>query len=94
MAVEKLNEAIQDSLEYAIIATGFRYIDNEDGTFDVCYDHKQDSFFSEICKHHVATVRDDANMWYIQGEYDDIYGEYPKKDWTFADALKNQCIDE
>ena len=94
MAVEKLNEAIQDSLEYAIIATGFRYIDNEDGTFDVCYDHKQDSCFSEICKHHVATVRDDDNVWYIKGEADDIYGEYPKKDWTFADALKNQCIDE
>ena len=93
LAINKLNDAIQDSLEYEIIKTGFRYIDNGNGTFDVCYDHAQDSYFSEINGHHVATVREDDSTWYIKGEYGTCEGEYPKKDWTFSDALKNQCID-
>lgn len=93
LAINKLNDAIQDSLEYEIIKTGYRYIDNEDGTYDVCYDHAQDSYFSEINKHHVARVRDDENTYYIIGASDSCEGEYPKKDWTFADALKNQCIE-
>lgn len=94
MAIEKLSDAIQDSLENEIIKTGFRYIDNEDGTFDVCYDHEQDANFLEINQHHVAKVREDDSTWYIKGEFDTCYGEYPKKDWTFADALKHQCIEE
>lgn len=94
LAIVKLNDALQDSIEYEIIKTGFRYIGNGDGTFDVCYDHSQDSYFSEINKHHVARVREDDNTWYIKGEYDTCEGEYSKKDWTFADALKYQCIEE
>ena len=93
LAINELNDAIQDSLEYEIIKTGYRYIDNEDGTYDVCYDHAQDSYFSEINKHHAARVRDDENTYYIIGEGDSCEGVYPKKDWTFADALKNQCIE-
>lgn len=84
---------IQDSLEYEIIKTGFRYNDNGDGTFDVCYDHAQDVYFSEINKHHVARVREDENTYYIIGEGDSCEGEYYKNEWTFADALKNQCGD-
>jgi hypothetical protein len=93
LAINELNDAIQDSLEYEIIKTGYRYIDNEDGTYDVCYDHAQDSYFSEINKHHAARVRDDENTYYIIGEGDSCEGVYPKKDWTFADSLKNQCIE-
>ena len=87
----KLNDAIQDSLEYEIIKSGYRYIDNEDGTYDVCYDHAQDSYFSEMNKHHVSRVREDENTYYIKGEVDSFEGEYYKNDWTFADALINQC---
>ena len=47
LAITKLNDAIQDSLEYEIIKYGYRYIDNGDGTFNVCYDHAQDSYFNE-----------------------------------------------
>lgn len=85
---------INAGMEDEIISLGYRYIKNDDDTFDVCYDHAQDSYFSEINKHHVAAVREDENTWYIKGEYDSCEGEYPKKDWTFADALKNQCIEE
>lgn len=94
MVIKKLNESIQDSLEYEIIKTDFRYIANDDGTFDVCYDHAQDSYFSAINQHHVARVREDERTWYIKGESDACEGEYTKKDWTFFDALKNQCIEE
>lgn len=74
LAINELNDAIQDSLEYEIIKTGYRYIDNEDGTYDVCYDHAQDSYFSEINKHHVARVRDDESTYYIIGESDSCEG--------------------
>lgn len=94
MAIGTLNDAIQDSLEYQIIKTGFRYIDYKDGTFAVCYDHSQDSYFSEIYQHHVARVREDETIWYIRDVADGCEGEYLKNDWTFADALKNQCIEE
>ena len=85
-----LNE-LDSNVEYEIIKLGYRYIDNEDGTYDVCYDHAQDSYFSEINKHHVARVREDENTYYIKGEGDSCEGEYYKNDWTFADALINQC---
>lgn len=91
LAINKLNDAIQDSLEYEIIKTGYRYIDNEDGTYDVCYDHAQDSYFNEYSWHHVAIVREDENTYYISGEGDSCEGEYYKNEWTFADALINQC---
>ena len=91
LAIQKLNDAIQDSLEYEIIKTGYRYIDNEDGTFNVCYDHSQDSYFSEYSWHHVARVREDENTYYISGEGDSCEGEYPKNEWTLSDAIKNQC---
>lgn len=94
LAIKNLNEAIQDSVKYEIIKTGFRYIDNKDGTFDVCYNHEQDSYFSVVNKHHVATVREDNNVWYIKGEGDSCEGEYYKNEWNLADALKNQCIGE
>ena len=85
------HDAIQDSLEYEIIKYGYRYIDNGDGTFDVCYDHSQDSYFNEYSLHHVARVREDENTYYIKGDGDSCEGEYYKNDWTFADALINQC---
>lgn len=83
--------SIQDSLEYEIIKNGYRYIDNEDGTFNVCYDHAQDSYFNEYSWHHVARVREDENTYYISCEGDSCEGEYYKNEWTFADALINQC---
>ena len=91
LVMKELNDTIQDSLEYEIIKTGYRYIDNEDGTYDVCYDHAQDSYLSEINKHHVARVRENENTYYIIGEGDSCEGEYPKNEWTLADAIKNQC---
>lgn len=90
LAITKLNDAIQDSLEDEIIRLGFRYIDYEDGTYDVCYDHAQDSYFSIIHRHHVARIRDDSKMWYINNEGQGE-GEYQKCDWTLAEAIKNQC---
>ena len=91
LAIKKLNDAIQDSLEYEIIKLGYRYIDNGDGTFNVCYDHAQDSYFNEYSWHHVARVREDENTYYISGEGDSCESEYYKNEWTFADALINQC---
>ena len=85
------HDGVQDSLEYEIIKYGYRYIDNGDGTFNVCYDHAQDSYFNEYSLHHVARVREDENTYYIEGEGDSCEGEYYKNDWTFADALINQC---
>lgn len=41
---KKLTEAIGDTLEQEIVKTGYRYRDNGDGTYDVCYDHAQDTF--------------------------------------------------
>lgn len=93
LVITKLNDAIQDSVEYEIIKTGYRYIDNGDGTFNVCYDHALDSYFSEYSWHHVARVREDENTYYIKGEGDSCEGEYYKNEWTFADALRYQCED-
>lgn len=40
--------------------TGYVYRDNEDGTFDVCYDHDQDANFTGVNMFHVATVKEEA----------------------------------
>ena len=91
LAIAALDVPTKHSLEYEIIKSGFRYIVNGDGTFDVCYDHAQDSYFSEINKHHVARVRDDENTYYIKAEWDSCEGAYLKNEWTFDEAIKNQC---
>lgn len=80
-------------LEEEIIKTGFRYLDNEDGTYDVCYDHAQDPYFSPIIRgHRVATIREDERLWYISNE-GDTEGEYLKSDWTLKEAIIDQCVD-
>ena len=91
LAIAALDVPTKHSLEYEIIKLGYRYIDNGDGTFNVCYDHAQDSYFNEYTWHHVARVREDENTYYISGEGDLCEGEYYKNEWTFADALINQC---
>lgn len=90
LAIAALDVPTKHSLEYEIIKTGYRYIDNRDGTFNVCYDHAQDSYFSEINKHHVARVRDDENTYYLIGEGEYCEEQYPKNLWTLADAIINQ----
>lgn len=81
-------------LEEELIKTGYRYSDNEDGTFDVCYDHNQDAFFSPLNGYHVATVKEDNELWYINNNEGAGWGEYQKADWTLADAIHDQCIDD
>ena len=81
-------------LEKEIEKLGYRYEDNEDGTFDVCYDHAQDSYFGGSNKHHVATVRATKNSWFVDNKCGLGEGEYSKADWTLADAIKDQCIDD
>lgn len=83
----------ESTLEQELIKTGFRYSDNEDGTYDVCYDHSQDSFFG-FNRHHVATVKEDAARWYVDNNCGLGWGEYSKADWTLMDAISDQCIDE
>lgn len=81
------------TLEEEIIKTGFRYLDNGDGTYDVCYDHAQDLYFSPIIRgHRVATIREDERLWYISNE-GDTEGMYLKSDWTLKEAIKDQCGD-
>lgn len=84
----------ESTLEQELIKTGFRYSDNEDGTFDVCYDHSQDAFFNCVNMHNVATVKEDAALWYVNNNCGAGWGEYPKADWTLMDAISDQCIDE
>nr|DAN97326.1 MAG TPA: hypothetical protein [Caudoviricetes sp.] len=36
------------TIEQELIKTGYCYRDNEDGSFDVCYDHNQDAFFAGL----------------------------------------------
>lgn len=83
----------ESTLEEELIKTGFRYSDNEDGTYDVCYDHSYDSFFG-FNRHHVATVKEDASRWYVDNNLGLGWGEYSKADWTLMDAISDQCIDE
>lgn len=80
-------------IEEELDKTGYRYRDNEDGTYDVCYDHNQDSFFSPLHRHHVATVKEDDEFWYINNEGMG-WGEYSKADWTLKDAIYDECIDD
>lgn len=84
----------KNMLEEELIKTGYRYSDNEDGTFDVCYDHNQDAFFSPLNGYHVASVKEDNELWYINNNEGAGWGEYPKADWTLADAIHDQCIDD
>jgi hypothetical protein len=64
-------------LEEELIKTGYRYSDNEDGTFDVCYDHNQDAFFSPLNGYHVATVKEDDELWFVDTN--------ETKWWCYAD---------
>lgn len=84
----------KDTLEEELKKTGYRYSDNEDGSFDVCYDHNQDSFFSPLHGYHVATVKEDDEHWYVDNNCGAGWGEYSKKDWTLERAIYDQCIDD
>ena len=92
--VNKLTDVIGDELEVELNKIGYCYRDNGDGSYDVCYDHEQDAYFTGVCMYHVATVKDDAAMWYINNNEGAGWGEYPKKDWTLKDAIYDQCIDD
>lgn len=83
-----------NKLEEELKKTGYRYRDNEDGSFDVCYDHNQDAFFSSVNMYHVATVKEDEELWYIDNNCGAGWGIYPKKDWTLERAIYDQCVDE
>ena len=74
--------------------TGYVYRDNEDGTFDVCYDHDQDANFTGVNMYHVATVKEEGDLWCVNGNEGAGWGEYPKEDWTLERAIYDQCIDE
>ena len=82
------------TIEQELIKTGYRYSDNEDGSFDVCYDHNQDAFFSPLNGYHVATVKEDDEHWYVDNGCGAGWGEYSKEDWTLERAIYDQCIDE
>jgi hypothetical protein len=82
------------TIEQELIKTGYCYRDNEDGSFDVCYDHNQDAFFSPLHRYHVATVKEDDELWYVDNNCGAGWGEYPKADWTLERAICDQSIDE
>lgn len=82
----------ESTLEQELIKTGFHYSDNEDGTFDVCYN--RDVNFTGVNMYHVATVKEDAALWYVNNNCGAGWGEYPKEDWTLERAIYDQCIDE
>lgn len=82
------------TIEQELIKTGYRYSDNEDGTFDVCYDHNQDLFFSPLNVYHIATVKEDDERWCVDNGCGAGWGEYPKEDWTLERAIYDQCIDD
>ena len=84
---------MKTSLEVELDKTGYRYLDNEDGTFDVCYDYNQYPFFSAIKGYHVATIKEDEDLWYINN-MGLGWGEYLKADWTLKDAIIDQCVTE
>ena len=81
-------------LEEELIKTGYRYRENDDNSFDVCYDHSQDSFFTGANTYHVATVKEDENLWYVNNNEGAGWGEYPKADWSLSKAIYDQCIDD
>ena len=74
--------------------TGYVYRDNEDGTFDVCYDHDQDANFTGVNMFHVATVKEEGDLWCVNGNEGAGWGEYCKEDWTLERAIYDQCIEE
>lgn len=78
------------TIEDALTTAKYRYTVNNNGTYDVCYDHKQDTYFNSSM-YHVATIKEDEKTWYIDNNCGLGYGEYPKADWTLADAIKDQC---
>ena len=82
------------TIEQELIKTVYCYRDNEDGSFDVCYDHNQDAFFAGVSMYHVATVKEDDESWYVDNGCGAGWGEYPKEDWTLERAIYDQCIDE
>ena len=84
----------ESTLEQELIKTGFRYSDNEDGTYDVCYDHSQDVNFTGVNMYHVATVKEEGDLWCVNNNSGAGWGEYPKADWTLMDAISDQCIDD
>lgn len=81
-----------DTLDKELNLTGFRYRDNEDGTFEVCYDHNQDTWFDSD-PYHTAAARDDEEYWYIDNRYGLGEGIYPKSDYTLLEAIYDQCGD-
>ena len=81
-------------LEEELERTGFRYQSNGDGTFDVCYDHAQDSSFGGVNGYKTATVREDGMAWYIDCHMGLGEGWYDKEDWSLVDAIKDQCLEE
>lgn len=85
---------MKKTIEEELIETGYRYRDNEDGTFDVCYDHDQDANFTEVNMYHVATVKDEGDLWCVNGNTGAGWGEYPKEDWTLERSIYDQCIEE
>ena len=74
--------------------TGYVYRDNEDGTFDVCYDHDQDANFTGVNMFHVATVKEEGDLWCVNGNEGAGWGEYRKEDWTLERDIYDQCIEE
>lgn len=81
-------------LEEELIKIGYRYRENDDNSFDVCYDHNQDAFFTGVNMYHVATVKEDEELWYINNNEGAGWGEYPKTDWSLSKAIYDQCIDD
>ena len=81
-------------LEEELIKTGYRYRENDDTSFDVGYDHNQHSFFTGVNMYHVATVKDDEDLWYVNNNEGAGWGEYPKADWSLSKAIYDQCIDD
>lgn len=60
----------------------------------MCYDHSQDANFTGVNMYHVATVKEEGDLWCVNNNCGAGWGEYPKADWTLMDAISDQCIDE
>lgn len=82
------------NMKEELVRTGYCYCDNEDGTYDVCYNHNQDSSFTGVNMYHVATIKEDDDFWYVNNNEGAGWGGYPKVDWTLADAIHDQCIND
>ena len=78
------------TIEQELKKTGYCYRNNEDGTFDVCYDHDQDAFFAGVSMYHVATVKEDDELWYVDNNCGAGFGEYTKADSTLIEAINDQ----